>query len=49
MKLEQNKMVDSGYTTPRLRRTPPTEGNCPALRFPEFSGEWVERKLGDIC
>jgi len=37
-----------GLTTPRLRRTPPTEGNCPALRFPEFSGEWKKSKLGQF-
>jgi type I restriction enzyme S subunit len=23
--------------------------NVPKLRFPEFSGEWEEKKLGDIC
>jgi hypothetical protein len=31
--------VGDGLTTPRLRRTPPTEGNCPALRFPESGRE----------
>ena len=23
--------------------------NAPRLRFPEFSGEWVEKKLGEIA
>ena len=23
--------------------------NVPELRFPEFSGEWVEKRLGEIC
>ena len=26
-----------------------TGPNVPALRFPEFSGEWIESKLGDIA
>ena len=26
-----------------------TGTNVPALRFPEFSGEWIESKLGDIA
>jgi type I restriction enzyme S subunit len=36
-------VVSDGQTTPRLRRTPPTEGNLPQLRFPEFkdAGAWV--------
>jgi type I restriction enzyme S subunit len=21
----------------------------PEIRFPEFSGEWVEKRLGDVC
>jgi len=24
-------------------------GNVPALRFPEFEGEWVEKKLGEVA
>ena len=37
-------------TTPRLRRTPPKEGNYPRLRFPEFrdAGGWKEKRLGDV-
>src|SRR5665811_1936692 len=25
------------------------EKNVPSLRFPEFSGEWEEERLGDVC
>ena len=37
-------------TTPRLRRTPPEEGNVPRLRFVEFlgAGEWEEKKLNQL-
>ncbi len=35
-------------TTPRLRRTPPTEGNLPQLRFKDV-GVWEEKRLGDLC
>ena len=27
----------------------PSKGNVPALRFPEFSGEWKRHKLSEIC
>ncbi len=38
-------------TTPRLRRTPPTEGNLPQLRFPEFKdlGVWEIFSIADLC
>ena len=26
-----------------------TKGNVPALRFPEFSGEWKKTKLSEVC
>ena len=26
-----------------------TNNNTPQLRFPEFSGEWEEKKLGEVC
>lgn len=26
-----------------------TEQKIPALRFPEFSGEWEEKRLGEVC
>ncbi len=46
--LTTSEDVGDGLTTPRLRRTPPTEGNCPALRFPEFSGEWERAVIGKV-
>ena len=27
----------------------PSKGNVPALRFPEFSGEWEKHKLSEVC
>ena len=27
----------------------PTKPNTPTLRFPEFSDEWVENKLGEVA
>ncbi len=47
---QQPDGVGSDQTTPRLRRTPPTEGNLPQLRFPEFkdAGVWEGKALGDV-
>ncbi|MFR9597370.1 MAG: restriction endonuclease subunit S, partial [Rikenellaceae bacterium] len=32
-----------------MKQNKKTNGNVPNLRFPEFSGEWEEYKLGDIA
>mgnify|MGYP001811219825 CR=1 FL=1 len=54
MNHEQSEWNEQGsvvLTTPRLRRTPPTEGNVPRLRFPEFkdAGAWNVTELKDVA
>ena len=36
------------YKKSMLQRMFPKAGNLPELRFPGFSDEWVEKKLGDL-